>query len=365
MKNVLCFLLLSFVFSNQAHTSVVEDSHNKSEKSVVASPHEIRRRAAFDIGSAQIKMQVSDVDLTANKIVNILLTDNAKVALREELDKRPDGSLSAETQNKMVNSIKDLMKKAQSFHPAEYHAIATESLRLAKNADALVERIKKETGLSISIISQNEEGILGFITATNKAGVDPEKAVSWDFGGGSIQITAKCGDHYSVYQGKGKVPFKNALLKIQGKDSQTTLSPNPISENEMLKAVQFIKDTIKDVPPELSQKLHLPDVVVLGVGINPLWGLKESTNYDRKRVLKELEERLNLDDDAICIKDSIQKEYSPYRVSNLILAYGVMTALDIQQIHYVGTEGANAVGALLSQKYWNNSTTVESKKEQK
>jgi len=38
------------------------------------SPQPIQRRVAFDIGSGQIKMQVSDVDPTANKIVNVLLT---------------------------------------------------------------------------------------------------------------------------------------------------------------------------------------------------------------------------------------------------------------------------------------------------
>lgn len=29
-----------------------------------------------------------------------------------------------------------------------------------------------------------------------------------------------------------------------------------------------------------------------------------------------------------------------------------MEALGIRQVHYVGTQGANAVGAMLSSKYW-------------
>ncbi|HXF29092.1 MAG TPA: hypothetical protein VN457_04520, partial [Chlamydiales bacterium] len=56
-------------------------------------PHKIERRAAFDIGSGEIKMQVSDVDLTVNKIVNVLLTDTAVVRLRENLVKSLDGRL--------------------------------------------------------------------------------------------------------------------------------------------------------------------------------------------------------------------------------------------------------------------------------
>ena len=98
-----------------------------------------------------------------------------------------------------------------------------------------------------------------------------------------------------------------------------------------------------------------PDTIILGIGINPLWGMEKNTDFDKQRVLREIEQRLNLDDDAITIKDSIHtdwKEASNYVVSSLILAYGIMDALNIPRVHYVGTEGANAVGTLLTPKYW-------------
>ncbi len=58
-----------------------------------------------------------------------------------------------------------------------------------------------------------------------------------------------------------------------------------------------------------------------------------------------------------------KKEASAYVVSNLILTYGIMEALDIKQVHYVGTQGANAIGALLSPKYWKESDTELQPKE--
>lgn len=314
---------------------------------------QIERRAAFDIGSGQIKMQVSDIDVKANKIVNVLLVESATVALRENLVKSLDGRLSTDIQNQVVDAISELMKKAAPFHPKACQAIATEGLRLAKNSDVLLERIANETGVSVTIVSQEEEGILGFISAVSEAGVDPDQAVSWDFGGGSFQITTKCGDHYSVYQGRlGKVPFKNALLKLQGKDEKQILSPNPISKSQVEQAVKFIKENIKEVPTELRQKLNDPKVVTLGIGINPLWGMQQNENYDKNRLLSEINCRVGLDDGAISTKESISAAYSPYVVSNLILAYGVMQALDFHQVHYVGTQGANAIGALLSPQYW-------------
>lgn len=236
----------------------------------VQTKHKIVRRAAFDIGSGKIKMEVADVDLTANKIAKVIFTDTAVVALREDLGKSLDGRLSAEIQNKTVLALSQLMKKAQSFNPQDYHGVATESFRLAKNGNALVEKIKRETRLSVTIVSQEEEGILGFISAANEAGLDPEKVVSWDIGSGSFQITARSGDDYSVYLGRiGKVPVKNVLLKIQGK-SDSAFSPNPVSQPEANEAIQFVKDTIKDLPDELLQKLSQSDAVVLGIGNNPL-----------------------------------------------------------------------------------------------
>lgn len=321
--------------------------------------HKIERRAAFDIGSGQIKMQVSDVDLTANKIVDALFTDIAYVGLRENLVNSLDGRLSSDIQNQTVDAISALIKKAAPFHPEAYHAIATEAFRLAKNGDVLVERIKKETGVPVTIVSQEEEGILGFISAVSEADVDLDRVVSWDFGGGSFQITTKCGDHYSVYQGRlGKIPMKSALLKIQGKDGDQMLSPNPISKSQAMEAIQFVKDTIQDVPIELRQKLNHPDVVVLGIGINPLWGMRQSADFDSSRILKEIDCRLHLDDAAIRAQDAIltdRQDAFTHVVSNLILAYGVMIALEIPQVHYVGLQSANAIGALLSPKYWENS----------
>lgn len=318
--------------------------------------HEIVRRAAFDIGSGQIKMQVSDVDITIGKIAKVLLTDSVRIALREDLAKSSDGRFSPEIESQLVDAIKELIKKSEPFHPQAYQAVATESFRLAKNGMALVERIKIEAGLNITVISQEEEGILGFVSATNEANVNPQKVVSWDFGGGSFQITTKCNDQFYVYQGKlGKIPFKNILLQIQDKNGNQTLTPNPISKSDFDLALQFIRENVKDLPLEILQKLNQSDVVVLGIGIHPLWGMGNDVTYTQQRVLDEIKERLNLDNSAIIVKNSIDeahKDTATYVVSNLILAYGLMNALDIHKVEYVGTQGANAIGTLLSPKYW-------------
>lgn len=362
VKNIIYLITVFFLFSTPAFTASIDTDNLKvySEEgkfpAAATTPDKIVRRAAFDIGSGQIKVQVSDVNLMANKIVNVLFTDAVNIALREDLVKSLDGRLSIEIQNKTVDAIAQLMQKAKSFYPEAYHAVATESLRLAKNGAALVDRIKKETDLTVTIVTQEEEGILGFLSAVSEANVDPNKVVSWDLGGGSFQITTRCGEHYSVYQGRfGKIPMKYALLKIQGKNVEQTFSPNPISKSQANQAIQFVKDSIKNVPIKLSQKLNQPDVIVLGIGINPLWRILQCMNYDSNQILRELERRLNLEDESIRVMDSIsvdRKEVATYAVSNLILASAIMEVFQIHQVQYVGKLSANAIGALLSPEYW-------------
>lgn len=318
--------------------------------------HKIVRRAALDIGSGQIKMQVSEVDVTSGKIANVLLADAVRVPLRDDLARSADGRFSPEIENKLIQVIKELVKKIEPFHPQAYHAVATESFRLAKNGDDLIDRIKKEAGVDVTIIPQEEEGILGFISATHEANVDPEKVVSWDFGGGSCQITIRCGHRFCVYQGKlGKIPFRNTLLLIQGKDIGQTLTPNPISESDFHQALNFIEENLKDMPAEILQKLSQPDVIVLAVGAHPLWGMENNSSYDQQRVLQEIEKRLEWNDQAIIVNESIDKTHkdaAPFVVSNLILTYGMMKTLGMEKVSYVGTAGGNAIGMLLSPKYW-------------
>lgn len=313
---------------------------------------EIQRRAAFDIGSGQVKVQVSDVDVDENKIVAVFLQDLRWVPLREDLA-RNGNIFSQNLQEHLVKAVEELMTEASAFNPAAYHAIASESFRRAQNGQELVDRLKEATGLTVTIVSQQEEGVLGFLSAINEAQSDPQKAVVWDFGAGSFQLTTLAEEGYVVYHGKlGKVPFKEALVQLKGKNPGHTLTPNPITILDIVRAIQIVEKNVCDVPPEIMKKLQQHDVAVLGIGIHPLWSMGNQDNYTRGGLIEEILARKGLDDCGLKMKDPILKEPPPYIVSNLLLAYGVMKTLHIKRVKYVGKASANAIGTLLSPQYW-------------
>lgn len=313
----------------------------------------IVRRAAFDIGSGQVKMQIADLDLGSDTLVSVLLNENVRIPIREDLDKSLDETISPDFQDRLVSALAGLMEKAEPYLPSAYHAVATEALRLAKNGPQIVEKIKLVTGLTVTIVTQEEEGVLGFVAAVAEAGIDPDSSLVWDQGGGSLQFTIKEGDTYQVYQSKlGKVPFKRALLSIQGRDRLSN-SPNPISKDEFQESLAFIKEQFTDFPEGLKQKLK--SMSVLRIGIHPLWGISDKNCFDKEGLLQLIEEYLTLNDEQICQKNHISpalKETATFIVVNLILAYGIMETLGIDTVRYVGTSGALSTGAMLTPHYW-------------
>lgn len=293
--------------------------------------------AAFDIGSGAIKVQVANVE--NGEIRSVLFTDMVQVPLREDLAKSLDGRLSDEIQNKTVNAIVDLMKKVQLYHPSVCMGFGTAAFREAINGKELAEKIQAKTGLTVRIISQEEEAKLGYLSAARE-----NTDVVWDLGGGSFQMATNTPSGFSFFNGNiGKVSMKKAILRIQNKNEG---SPNPISKQDATLAHEWIQKELQASSKEFREKIS--STVILAVGINPMWGIK--TEFTQDDVLRAISDLLNCDDSAIRTKYSLSpdKNSEHYLVSNLILAYGIMQAFGIQSVRYVGNDGGITKGALLS-----------------
>lgn len=166
------------------------------------------RRAAFDIGSARIKVQVADVDVKMNKIAKVVFADLMIVPLSEDLAKSLEGRFSSEIQNDAISALSKLLEKIAPFRPTAYHGIATEAFRVAGNCQEFIQKIHSETGLVVTMISERTEGILGNITAISESNIQMRNAVSWDFGGGAFKLPLKTlGSTRSIRKSWERCPF--------------------------------------------------------------------------------------------------------------------------------------------------------------
>ena len=102
-------------------------------------------------------------------------------------DKMTKGAL---TKNEMARTrleIAETFIQMGDSEKAEIRAVATSAVREAENRFEFLEKVKKETGINIEVISGTEEGRLIYIGTIHALPVYEQKALILDIGGGSTE----------------------------------------------------------------------------------------------------------------------------------------------------------------------------------
>lgn len=318
----------------------------------------VERRAAFDIGSGNIKMLIADVDTDTNQLLDYIYADSYKVLFSASLASNPDGIFSEQVIDQAKKAFAVLLQRAEIYHPQSYVGIATEAFRTAKNGQQVAETLSCHFSFPIRIIPQSEEGELGFESAVAHSKGDPENAVVWDIGSGSFQISWKELNKIHSYTGRlGKVPTKNLILSIQGKPITETSSPNPISQAEAEQAQLMLIQKFPVIPETLQKKLSHPNTLVYGIGAIHHPNVATSTGlsiYTPETIQKLLQERFGLTDKNF--GDFLVAQYwvSDLVFVNSLMSYlGINQVLDVQSFDPAGIPvSGNTVGILIRPSYW-------------
>lgn len=308
------------------------------------------RRAAFDFGSSKIKLQVADVDTETHIIVKSIYSEAVAVLLSGDAANDPQGFFSKKIRKKALRVTHKLMQKAKDLGAVEYTGVATEAYRKAPNGQSLVDDYLAELNIPVKIISQIEEGQIGFLALIAETNLSPSKVISWDIGGGSFQITYfdEVGNIQVYMAPYGRITTKNAIIKfVKGGDPAKIESPNPMSMAEWENSLEYFKDVLPAVPESLSRKLREVDVQLIGMAAHPE-RLRSLKTYERNHVIEVLEERLNK-----CDQELAQVHSSPASaLSELVLVYSIMNKLEVFSVDYIRTSSGSTSALLISDEYW-------------
>lgn len=307
-------------------------------------------RAAFDFGSGQTKMQVAEVDLTNGKIVRSIYSHAIKVALAEDALRHPSGCYSTEIQDKALNAVRLLKEKAIALGAVEFAGVATEAYRKAPNAQYLLDRYMTEVGIPSKIISQEEEGRLGFWSVVAETNIDPNMIVAWDMGGASFQITyLDDAKNLKIYMAPfGRVTAKNAIIKfVKEENPLKVLSPNPLNDEEWERALALFLAELPPVPVELLAKLKRQETRLIGLAAHPE-KLRILNSYGVDDILNLLEQRINKSD----IELQPLHPTPMYAISELALVYSIMKKLQVSRTDYLNTQSGSTSAILLCEDYW-------------
>ena len=90
---------------------------------------------------------------------------------------------------KTVKCLTMFSKKMLEYNVTNYRCVATEACRQVINSDFFIEEVKNKTGLSVEIISVNEEARLCFQSCKKYFQKINNEGILFDIGGGSTEIS--------------------------------------------------------------------------------------------------------------------------------------------------------------------------------
>ncbi|MGE3557314.1 MAG: Ppx/GppA phosphatase family protein [Candidatus Obscuribacterales bacterium] len=238
----------------------------------------VERRLALDIGSSTVKGEVADVD--GDRVVSLLYSASISVPFRESL------SLT----NRIDHPLEERLRAALQRHLDAGGAlgaeaicgIATAASRKALNGPEVLAKLSKELDIPLHIISQEEEGRLGYRSAMAISG--KEGAVVWDSGGGSFQLTHQVGNRVEVYQGPiGRVAALEGLVQLNG--DRTYVDP---ATAEALCAL--LKAQIDQPPPPWLENPVVAIANICNVATDQL-GKQTFSALEVDRLIREMGDR--------------------------------------------------------------------------
>jgi len=147
------------------------------------------RLAAIDIGSNAARLLISDVVKNREGRPDFNKLNLVRVPLRLGFDVFEKKEISAEKQEMILQTIRAYKCLIDVYGVKHVKACATSAMRDAVNSSVIIDRVKKETGIEIKIISGDEEAAVIY---ENHVAENLDKDHSYlyiDVGGGSTELT--------------------------------------------------------------------------------------------------------------------------------------------------------------------------------
>jgi len=142
--------------------------------------------AAVDLGSNSFRLLIGRAD-SSPAGVQVLPVDVLKDSVRLAAGLDPERNLTALAQRRAVEALQRFGERLRAFHPDSVRAVATSTLRQAKNARHVLATFEAALGFPIEVIAGREEARLIWIGAAHTLPADGSRRLVIDIGGGSTE----------------------------------------------------------------------------------------------------------------------------------------------------------------------------------
>jgi exopolyphosphatase/guanosine-5'-triphosphate,3'-diphosphate pyrophosphatase len=237
------------------------------------------RYAVIDVGTNSVKFHISERDPGGGWRT---IDDRAELTrLGEGLGEQ--GVIAAEPLERTADAIAAMVEEARRQQVRAIAAVGTAGLRIARNRDEVIAAIRARTGLTVEVISGEEEGRLAYLAVRAGLGVTDGSLVVFDTGGGSSQFTFGQGprvlERFSVNVGAVRYTERFGLAD--------TVAPEVLAD--------ALAGSAANLPP-VDGRPRPDQLVGMGGAVTNMTAVRlELASYDPDRVQGAVLDRAELD----------------------------------------------------------------------
>ncbi len=189
--------------------------------------------ASIDIGTNTILLLIAQIE---GETFRPLLDMETVVRLGEGLHK--SGVLSQEAMKRGLQTLGHYMQHCEAMGVQRVFAAGTSALREAKNSGDFVKTVKAELGLTIEVISGEQEAHLSYLAVAKDLKETEKPILVVDVGGGSTELI--------LGKGKDVTQWVSLPLGLVHFTEQLLLS-DPVKDEEWEKMVEVIRKVLSEI----------------------------------------------------------------------------------------------------------------------
>lgn len=311
-------------------------------------------RVALDVGSGGIRITMADVDPIKRQITKIHYSEEHLVPFKRDMQVSGQFRFSEKIQQVAIDTLTKLKANMSRFAALEWKGIATSASRQSENAKMMFEKIRQDLGIDVSIITQTEEGRIGFLTAVAVSKLDEDEIVAFDSGAGSFQLTTKINGKLEVVESETAygAAFSTLIKDIRKQRIEAKSQANPVNRTEAKLLVKLLQKQMPKISSEFAAKLNKKSTTIVGIGkqtyIVGIGAVAVGKNtFTKEELWQAIEAHCDLTNEQLS-----KFTYPHPAVVGMILLYTIMNALNIEKLTYAPANGS-CEGLLVDPNYYN------------
>ena len=197
------------------------------------------RLGVIDVGSNTVHLLVVDAHVGAHP----LPAYSHKIELRLAEYVEADGSIARPGADALVEFTRECLAFAEEQRVDDLLAFATSAIREAPNGDAVLGRVRQETGVELHVLPGEDESRLTFLAVRRWFGWSSGRLLVMDIGGGSLELAA----------GIDEVPDVALSLPLgAGRLTRSSLAGDPPKQSQVKAVRKQVRSDIARVLGEVN-----------------------------------------------------------------------------------------------------------------